>query len=591
MNIPRYEHPNPQWKRENWINLNGEWEFQIDHGKSGLDREIYKAKSLDKKIIVPFCPESELSGIGYKDFMPAVCYRKEIDITADQLNGRIILHFGAVDYKSTLYINEKLVGTHFGGYTSFKFDITDYVSAGKNVIFLYAEDDVRSGLQCAGKQSAKHYSHGCDYTRTTGIWQTVWMEFVPEKYITSAKFYPDIHTPSLTITGVTRGTGNVKAIAYLDGKEVGCEESYSCGNFTLNVKLTEKKLWEVGKGGLYDLKLIFEDDEVNSYFGLRSIGIDGYKVLINDKPVFQRLVLDQGFYPDGIYTAKTEQDLVRDIELSIDAGFNGARLHEKVFEPLFLYHADRLGYMVWGEYPDWKFNEYTQTDAFADFVVGWKEEIERDFNHSSIVGWCPENEIWNYYKARRIDMLPKERGRLIETLYMMTKAIDPTRPCIDASGGHHSGYTDIYDFHDYEQNPEVFHKMFEQFEKTGEFDLSLHKHNNADYFEYDGKCPFFVSEYGGIKWDVAAADQTNDQKESWGYGDAPRNVEEFVERYRGLTNVLMQNKNMFGFCYTQLYDVEQERNGIYTYDRKAKFDAESMKKIREINMQKAKIEE
>lgn len=591
MSIPRSEHPNPQWKRESWKNLNGEWEFQIDHGKSGLDREIYKDKSLNQRIIVPFCPESELSGIGYTDFMQAVCYRKEIDITKDNLNGRVILHFGAVDYKAMLYVNGQYVGKHYGGYTSFEFDITEKLCIGKNSIFLYAEDNVRSGLQCAGKQSARVYSHDCDYTRTTGIWQTVWIEFVPEKYIKSAKFYPDIHTPSVTITGVTCGTGKVKATSYLDGKEVGFGEIYSCGNFSLNIKLTEKKLWEVGKGGLYDLKLEFENDEVSSYFGLRTIGIDGYKVLINDKPVYQRLVLDQGFYPDGIYTAKTEDDLVNDIRISMDAGFNGARLHEKVFEPLFLYHADRLGYMVWGEYPDWKMDDYANVNALSDITTGWTEAVNRDFNHPSIVGWCPLNELWDYYTEVRVEQNAREEGRLVEMLYFLTKAIDPTRPVVDASGGHHSDYTDVYDFHDYDQAPESLYNKFEQFGKDGTIDLSKHERFNVYHYRYDGKCPFFVSEYGGIKWDVEAPEQTNDKKESWGYGDAPKSTEEFVERYTSLTNVLMQNKNMFGFCYTQLYDVEQERNGIYTYDRKAKFDANSMKMIREVNMQKAKIEE
>ena len=176
-------------------------------------------------------------------------------------------------------------------------------------------------------------------------------------------------------------------------------------------------------------------------------------------------------------------------------------------------------------------------------------------------------------------------------LYFITKAIDPTRPVADASGGHHSDYTDIYDFHDYDQNADNLKKKYEQFEKDGTFDLSIQEHHNAYHYRYDGKCPFFVSEYGGIKKDMEASDQSNDVKESWGYGDAPKTDEEFIERYRGLTTALMQNKNMFGFCYTQLYDIEQERNGLYTYDRKPKFNTEGMLKIREINMQKAKTEE
>lgn len=574
--VYRREHPNPQWKRNNWENLNGIWEFDFDFSASGLERDIFKTEKLSKEINVPFCPESELSGIGYKDFINACCYRREVEITKDKLEGRVILHFGAVDYKTTLYINQQFVGEHFGGYTSFEFDITEFVTEGKNIIFLYVEDDVRSGLQCGGKQSGKVYSSGCYYTRTTGIWQTVWLEFVPSKYIKSAKYYPNINDVSLGITGVTCGNGKVVATAYFDGKEVGKAEGYSDGNFFINLRLLEKHLWEVGKGGLYDLVLTFEDDAVSSYFGLRNIAIDGYKVLINGETVFQRLVLDQGFYPDGIYTAQTEEELVKDIYLSLDAGFNGARLHEKVFEPLFLYHADRLGYMVWGEYPNWMYTDYNDAEAMGDLVVGWKEAVERDFNHPSIVGWCPLNEFWD----------TSDPTRIVNTLFMVTKALDSTRPCIDTSGGIHCHNYDIYDFHSYIQDVDEFTKMVEEFGETGEYG-GIKEQDGFKWFCFRNRTgvPFFISEYGGIKWDVTQFD--NNVKVSWGYGDAPKTIEEFVKRYKGLTEALLNNKNMFGFCYTQLYDVEQERNGLYTYDRKPKLDMDIIKKI---NCQKAKIE-
>ena len=580
--IPKSEHPRPQWQRTAWKNLNGDWEFEFDFGKSAVDRERQFAKHLESKIIVPFCPESELSGVNYKDFIPAVCYRKEIELKKEQLGGRVILHFGAVDYKTTLYINETLVGTHIGGYTSFSFDITEYVQEGTNTIFLSVEDDVKSGKQCAGKQSDRVYSHGCLYTRSTGIWQTVWLEFVPKQYLKGAKYYSNIEKATVTVVGETCGFGYVDIVAKLNGKEVGRERVYSNGSYTATVALSKKLLWEVGKGGLYDLELTFGEDRVKSYFGLREVSMDGYKIRINGKSVFQRLVLDQGYYKDGIYTAPTDEALIKDIQLSLDAGFNGARLHEKVFEERFLYHADKMGYLVWGEYPNWGVHKYKDHNAFADMICGWIESVNRDFNHPSIVGWCPLNETWGY-KEKEMN------GRVIETIYNVTKTLDITRPCIDTSGLFHH-ITDIYDIHDYDQNVETFTERYKMFSEVGDFDLSNYEQHEKPFYKgsytYPKGQPVFLSEYGGIKWDMDALVDT-EHRLSWGYGETPKTEEEFIERYRGLTEALLNNKYMFGFCYTQLYDVEQERNGLYTYEREPKFDMNIFKKI---NEQEAAIE-
>lgn len=580
--IPRNEHPRPQWKREQWENLNGEWEFEFDFGGSAIDRERQLAEHLDSKIIVPFCPESELSGVNYKDFMPAVCYKREFEVTKDKLDGRVILHFGAVDYKAQVYVNKELVGTHIGGYTSFEFDITEYVTEGKNTVFLFVEDDVKGGKQCAGKQSDRGFSYGCVYTRITGIWQTVWLEFVPENYIKSTKYYPDTSKPAVTVMGETCGFGNVDICVTLDGEEVGRETVYSDGSFSTTINLRKKLLWEVGKGGLYDIEFKFGNDRVASYFGLREVAMDGYKILINGKSVFQRLVLDQGYYKDGIYTASSDEALKKDIQLSVDAGFNGARLHEKVFEERFLYHADKMGYIVWGEYPNWGVRDYKDHNAFADILCGWTESVNRDFNHPSVIGWCPLNETWTY-KEKEMN------GRVMETIYLLTKTLDSTRPCIDTSGHFHH-ITDIYDIHDYDQNVETFTERYKEFGEIGDFDLSDYAPYEKPFYKgsytYKKDQPVFLSEYGGIKWDMDSLVDT-DRKLSWGYGEAPKTEEEFIERYRGLTEALLNNKNMFGFCYTQLYDVEQERNGLYTYDREPKFD---MNIFKVINEQQAAIE-
>ena len=563
----RQEHPKPQFERKNWRNLNGKWSFEFDHGNSGKDRGLYKNEiAYSSEIEVPFCPQSELSGIGYTDFLSSVWYRRSITISEEDLSGRVILHFGAVDYLATVYVNERCVGTHKGGYVSFQFDITDYVTAGENVICVHAEDNERDRLIPTGKQSEVYHSHGCYYTRTTGIWQTVWLEMHPNTYIQSVRYYPEAKTSTVTVMADLVGAGTLTVEASFDGASVGLA-SIPCdgGQVSATIKLSETHLWELGKGGLYDLKLTYGDDEVKSYFGLRSIDYRNYRFYLNGKSVYQRLVLDQGFYPDGIYTAPSDAELALDIDRSMAMGFNGARLHEKVFEERFLYHADKKGYLVWGEYPNWGL-DHTYPDAIYGILPEWLEEVKRDFNHPSIVGWCPFNETWDQKGRKQFD-------DLLRTVYLATKAADPTRPCIDTSGNYHV-LTDIYDVHDYQQDPILFAKNYEDFNEFGTNSNHIGKRQH-----YNGKLPFFVSEYGGIRWT---------DKEGWGYGNAPKTEEEFLARLKGLTDVLLDDPHMFAYCYTQLTDVEQEQNGLYTYDRRAKFPPEV---IAPIFSRKAKVEE
>ena len=571
MSIPRPEHPNPQFERKNWQNLNGVWEFEIDNSKSGIDRKLYLSERLSGKITVPFCPESELSGVGNKDFMNAVWYRRTFILEDSQLSGRVNLHFGAADYETVVWINGCEVGRHVGGYTSFEFDISSYAHAGENSLTVCVFDDVRAPYQPRGKQSELFYSHDCDYTRTTGVWQTVWLEFVPKNYIKSVKFYPDPENQKVTLSAELCGSGKLFAEVTYGGKLVGSGLGESRGGLlTIEIPLTEKHLWEVGKGRLYDVCLKFGEDEVKSYFGLRSVRLDGMKFLINEKSVFQRLVLDQGFYPDGIYTAPTETALIRDIELATALGFNGARLHQKVFEPRFLYHCDRLGYIVWGEHASWGF-DHSDPANLCGFLSEWQEAVERDFNHPAIVGWCPFNETWDYRGK-------PQNERILETVYRATKLLDPTRPCIDTSGHFHVA-TDIFDIHDYEQDPEIFRKKLENFPSGDERAWNPF----PDRQRYRGK-PMFVSEYGGMRWNKSK------NSDAWGYGDAPKTEEEFLSRLKGLTDAIMDNPSIFGLCYTQLYDVEQEANGLYTYQREPKFGEEIMERIRRIFGRKAGVE-
>lgn len=574
----RPEHPKPQFERENWMNLNGSWDFEFDFGKSGRERKMYENGVFTKKINVPFCPESKLSGIEYKDFMNGVWYRRTFNLS-DCESKRTVLHFGAVDYKSYVYINGKEVGVHEGGYSSFSYDITSFCTNGENTIIVYAEENMHNGLQPVGKQSRAFYSRGCDYTRTTGIWQTVWLEFTPQKYISSFKLFPDIASSALHLTAELVGEGTLTVSASYEGKECGrisvSKTAFSGKSINITLPISELHLWEIGKGGLYDLSLSFEDDKVKSYFGMREVRLDGNKFIINGKSVFLRTVLDQGFYPDGIYTARDDAALINDIKISMDMGFNGARLHQKVFEERFLYHCDRLGYLVWGEHANWGL-DLSNPRALHSFLKEWLEIISRDFNHPAIIGWCPFNETWNYDGRPQID-------DTLLLIYRTTKLIDTTRPCIDTSGNFHVHETDIYDLHDYEQDVEKFTKTYSELAKDGEIIGEGHKDRQQYSFPEYRSLPLFISEYGGIKWDV---DSNNSS--AWGYGTAPKTEEEFLERYKGLTEVLLNNKNIFGFCYTQLYDVEQETNGLYTYGRVAKFDTSY---IRSVNTQKAAIED
>ncbi len=572
--------PNPQFAREDILKLDGEWDFGFQKAKSGFKfsiddskaKEIRSKAQYTHKINVPFCLESELSGIGYTGFVNLAWYRKTVNIPATEK--RVFLHIGAADHLTTVLVNGKCAGRHKGGYTSFKFEITNLINTGENEIFILCEDSVRDPFVIRGKQSEKLKSHACDYTRTTGIWQSVYLEYVPKSYIESFKIYPDALNGSVSILLKLNGKEKLTCKAFYKGSLVG-EEILECCTNDANIKLglSEKHLWSVGDGQLYDLEFTFGEDNVYSYFGLRNVRLDGFKFLINEKSVFQRLVLDQGFYKKGIYTALDDEALINDIKLSMELGFNGARLHQKVFDPRFLYYADCFGYIVWGEYANWGL-DYSNPKSVDVFLNEWSEALLRDFNHPSIIGWCPFNETWDYKGKRQYDPL-------LSTVYDYTKAFDITRPCIDTSGNFHVK-TDIYDVHDYSYDIEFFKNNYDRLVTEG----YLYEHvlnDNPNRQKYGGQ-PVFISEYGGIKW-------VSDEKiKSWGYGEDVKTPEEFADRYVGLTEAIVDNAKMFGFCYTQLYDIEQEQNGLLTYERKKKFSQEIYDRIYAVNTKLAKIE-
>ncbi len=568
----REEHPNPMRLREDWISLNGEWQFEIDNSEVGLDKRFFERESLDGKIIVPFCPESRLSGVGNTDFMNAVWYRREFEVPESFFGKRIILHFGAVDYEAKVFINGKEAGGHKGGYTAFSFDITKMLKSGKNTVIVYARDNMRCGNYPMGKQSKRFSSYECFYTRTTGIWQTVWLEAVGETYVENYKVYADIDNKSVTFNVKLEGdilNKSLKTIVTYNGKKVGEAENCICSkNVNVCISLEELHLWDIACGNLYDVEFIVSENEeeidlMKGYFGMRSISYCEKGFMLNGKIFFGRFVLDQGYYPGGIYTAPDDEALKNDILYSMQLGFNGARLHQKIFEPRFLYWADKLGYMVWEEMGNWNW-DCTRTDSIETFIPEWLEAMERDFSHPSIIGWCPLNETWDVEGRKQSDAL-------VSLIYKITKAVDPTRLVVDTSGNYHTEQFEIYDVHDYEQNPDVFRDFYKDADK-GIIRESVNRDNTWWARQHYRGEMIFMSEYGGIKWDKV-------HPEGWGYGNAPDSEEEFLERYKHLTESILNNKKMCGFCYTQLYDVEQECNGLLTYERKFKFDPEIFRKI------------
>ena len=591
--MPRPEYPRPQFVRTDWLCLNGQWEFEIDSGDSGLERGLV-SRPLNGQITVPFCPESTLSGVGNTDFLHAVWYRRVVKLPKAWAGRQVLLHFQAVDYDSTVWANGIEVARHRGGFTPFTANLAAVAKGGEQVTVVVRARDPHRRPMPLGKQSAEYANAGCLYTRTTGIWQTVWMEPVPHTSLRRPKTTPDLGNGGFVISQPMVGnrTGyRLRATLRDPAGVVSTATVPADSDFipTVNLLVPEgrRRLWSIEDPFLFDIDLELVNaageivDQATTYAGLRSICIDGQAVRLNGKAVFQRLVLDQGYYSDGILTAPTDAALKRDIELSMAAGFNGARLHQKVFEERFLYHADRLGYLVWGEFADWGCDvggpDTNNQQPPATYVTQWLEALERDYSHPCIVGWCPLNETHQRLHDR-ITVLDD----VTRAMFLATKAMDPTRPVLDTSGySHRVAQTDIYDSHDYEQAPAKFAANHAGLAE-GKPMVNLKGGKAPMSCAYGGQ-PYFVSEFGGIWWNPDA----RPDEPSWGYGDRPKSADEFYARFEGLCGVLLNNPKMFGYCYTQLTDVYQEQNGIYRFDRSEKLD---MGRIRAAQIRKAAIE-
>ena len=593
----RKEHPRPQFFRKDWMNLNGKWTCEFSKNIKGFSKSKLNKKSFAKKINVPFCPESKLSGIGHTDFIQEMYYQKKFKIPETWKNKKILLHFGGVDYESTIYINKKKVGFNQGGSTPFSLEISSFLNKNtENDLKLYvidkrcagspepkfdykgrgvfrSQDDIKKWVlnknrfQPRGKQSTFRHSYGCYYTRTTGIWQTVWLEAVNHKNIKNINIQANVKSSSFVFIPEysSKFSGNLKVDIFFKNKLIK-SSLISTKIKKFEIKIPKVKLWSIGKPNLYNFTFTLLDknktiDKVESYGGMRSIEVKKNKIYLNGKKLYQRLVLDQGFYPNGIWTAPSDKDLKNDIILSMKAGFNGARLHEKVFEDRFHYWADKLGYITWAEFPNWGMNENAKASE-TYFLREWPRIVNYLKNHPSIITWTPFNET-NTLECNA------QHKKLMRIAYDVTKKIDPTRPVNETSGYQHQK-TDIWTVHHYEPIPEKLNKALNP--KKGVY-------RNFPHFETSYKNqPYIIDEYGGVWW---LPKQLRKKMRSWGHGDAvrPKTLKEVFERMEKQTEVVLKTKHIEGFCYTQLTDVEQETNGVYYYDRKIKFNIKKLKSI------------
>ena len=585
----RSEYPRPQLVRSQWLNLNGEWSFEFDDLDKGVQERWYDNNDFSKKIQVPFAFQTPLSGIHDCSFHDYCWYSKTFAVPEDMKGKQIILHFGAVDYLANVYVNSELVGTHEGGHTSFSFDITHCLLWKEETVTVRVFDPSTDETIPRGKQHWEEKSAAIWYNRTTGIWQTVWIEAVNKTHIQDIRFTPNIDEGNIEIEADIAGDFMGKTIEFVIGfngqtvakKELALFESYTKSAINLfGMKVSRSHmhrdgwLWSPDSPNLFDIKILLKDgettlDDIDSYFGMRKVHTRNGMVYLNNRPFYQKLVLDQGYWPEGLLTAPTDEALKQDILLAKEMGFNGARKHQKVEDPRYLYWADKLGFIAWGECAA------TQTfsgNAVARLTREWIEIIRRDYNHPCIITWVPINESWG---VSSLGYNPQQTHHTLG-LYYLIKSLDKTRLVV-SNDGWEMTKTDICAIHNYNHGHKYETEKYKYFKEslaTKENILaSRHAHRElfVEGFRHDGE-PILLTEFGGIGF--KASDTSG-----WGYTTAS-NEDEFLDDYKRVMEALYASKVLSGFCYTQLTDVEQEINGILTYNRKPKCDLD---KIRVIN--------
>jgi beta-galactosidase/beta-glucuronidase len=568
--VPRPEYPQPQFERAQWLSLNGTWEFEFDDRNAGMPA------AFTRKIVVPFAFETPRSGIHDTTFHPWVWYRRSFTVPADWRNRRVLLHFGAVDYRAWVWLNGQLLGTHEGGSTPFRFDITEQLKPGANTIVVKAEDPPQDRFIPRGKQYWELKSRGIFYTRTSGIWQPVWLEATGDAYLDKVRIttHLDGRVRFEAKLGRTAPELEFGAEVLYRGAPVAQGRVKVAGAAAhLELRVPNPQFWMVNNPNLYDVRYELRRgetvlDRVTSYFGIREIAISNGRIWINGRSVYLKWVLDQGYWPESTLTPPSDDAMRFDIEAAKEMGFNGCRKHQKVEDPRFLYWADKLGFLVSGEMP----NAYEfDADYAARFTREWLEAVERDYNHPSVIMWVPINESWGTPNLRDAQQQSHLRAN-----YWLTKSLDPTRPVVENDGWEHVDTLDLFTIHDYAATGERLLARYKDLGKPGARIPDNARAIFAPGNSYTG-APFLLSEFGGIAFIPEGARVPGD---AWGYAGVEKTAEAALARLRGLYEAIAKIDAWAGICYTQITDVEQEVNGLLTYDRKKKFDPAA---IRELN--------
>ena len=576
--IPDY--PRPQLVRADWVNLNGQWDFAFDDANAGEKLGWQKGFEKQYAIEVPFTYETKMSGIGLEEPHDHVWYARTLQVKPH--DGRVLLHFEGSDYHTRAFVNGQLVGEHFGGYARFSFDVTDYVNEGENQLVVHVEDSA-SRNQPRGKQRWIPENFSCFYVQTTGIWKTVWLEYVPEIRITTLKITPQMEKQSVCIEAqVSADIPNLSVLAEasFDGAVAGrTMVTVKNGLAVLEVNVECKDInewtvmsWSPNHPNLYDLdvKLLSGDtviDTVGSYFGMREVSIKGDRVLLNGTALYQRLILDQGYWKDSHLTPPSEAALIEDIEKIQALGYNGVRKHQKVEDERFLYWADVKGLLVWSEFPA----TYTYTDeAVQNITREWMEIVRQNYNHPAIITWTPFNESWG------VPQIATDRKQQLftESIYYLTKSFDSMRPVVCNDGWRHT-ISDIVTLRDYQESGDLFFAYYTKWkDQFLQNEMPYHVEGQfyafADGYTYQGQ-PIIISEYGGIAF--------NNGESGWGYGNKVADKDAFIKRFDSITSAVKKLDYCCGFCYTQVTDVQQEINGLMDMDRNFKIDPEIISEI------------
>lgn len=578
--IPRPEHPRPDFMRETFENLNGTWQFAFDDEDEGIEARWYlPGVKLEREITVPFCYQSRASGIGPTDEIhPVLWYRRAFTVPESMRGRRVLLRFGAVDYACRVYVNGQMAGEHTGGYVPFTLDITPLLTDAENDLCVRVRDDPDC-TQPRGKQYWKTGLMGCWYTPVSGIWQTVYLEAVGTCAIRTVHVTPDIDRCSICaqieLERCPQSAYELELAVSFEGEarrtvRVSAQERVVNVPVDMDVEggIDRVRWWSPKDPALYDLRvrvLIGGEvvDTVQTYFGMRKIEVRDGEVYLNNSPIYQRLVLDQGYWPDSLITPPSDEAIRSDLRYTLDFGYNGARKHQKMEDPRYYYWADKMGVLVWGELPSpYRFADRTVANL-ADTLLGF---IERDFNHPCIICWVPLNESWGV-RSIYADAREQATARM---LCQLTRAADGTRLC-SSNDGWEQVEADICALHDYADDKDEFAKHFESRERVEKHACDV----RPCYVRGEtptGREAFMVTEYGGIAFERIGRQGEMGGVRTWGYHEKVTDTEAFFARFTDVTDAIREIPYCRGYCYTQLTDVMQEINGLLTPERKPKVD-------------------